>query len=85
MYRCSEVVRLISSDEYLTAGFLKKLQIRLHLAMCEHCLKYTRQLRALAEAVRKAGATVPASEVESAKSHILQRLSEKPGPPEKPL
>ena len=77
MYRCSEVVRLISSDEYLTVGLLKKLQIRLHLAMCENCSKYVRHLRALAAAVRKADKAVPDSEVKSAKSHILQRLSGK--------
>ncbi len=77
MYRCSEVVRLISSDEYMTAGFLKKLRIRLHLAMCENCTRYVRQLRALAAAVRKAGDAVLPSEVESAKSRILQRLTEK--------
>ncbi len=77
MYRCSEVVRLISSDECLTACFLKKLQIRLHLAMCEHCSKYVRQLRALAAAVRKTADKVFASEIQRAKSHILQRLSGK--------
>ncbi len=74
MYRCSEVVRLISSDEYMAAGILKKLQIRLHLAMCENCSKYVRQLRALAAAVRRSGASVPAAQVDSAKFHILERL-----------
>jgi len=77
MYRCSEVVRLISSDEYSSAGFLKRLQIRLHLAMCDNCSKYARQLRTIARAVRKAARDVPAAEVESAKSHILQHLKEK--------
>ncbi len=77
MYRCSEVVRLISSDEYMAAGLLKKLQIRLHLAMCENCARYVRQLRALAAAVRKTGVVLPASEVETAKSHIFQRLTRK--------
>jgi hypothetical protein len=77
MYRCSEVVRLVSSDEYLSAGFLKKVQIRLHLAMCKHCSKYVGQLRALAAAVRKTSSAVPASEIESAKAHILQRLTGK--------
>ncbi len=76
MYRCSEIVRLISSDEYLTAGLLKMLQIRLHLAMCGICSKYVRQLRALEAAVRKISFVVPALEVESAKSLILQGLSE---------
>jgi anti-sigma factor RsiW len=77
MYRCSEVVRLISSDEYLTAGPLKKLGIRLHLAMCRHCTRYVRQLRALAAAVREAGSTISPSEAERAKAQILQQLSQK--------
>ncbi len=77
MYRCSEVVRLISSDEYLTAGFFQKLQIRLHLALCRNCSKYARQLRAIAQAVRKTARDVPAAEVESAKSRILQHLKQR--------
>lgn len=74
MYRCSEVVRLISSDEYLSAGLLKKLGIRLHLAMCKHCKKYARQLRVLAAGLRKAGEEIPPFEFESARTRILQKL-----------
>jgi len=74
VYRCSEVVRLISSDEYLSAGLLKKLGIRLHLAMCKHCRKYARQLRVLAAALRKADEGIPFLEFESAKTRILQKL-----------
>jgi anti-sigma factor RsiW len=77
MLRCSEIVRLTSTDEYLTAGILKRLQIWLHLAMCEHCSKYVKQLRALAAAVRRTAEEVSPSEVETAKSHILERLSKK--------
>ena len=75
MYRCSEVVRQVSSDEYLTAGLFKKLQIRLHLAMCKHCSRYVRQLRALAAYVREAADGASASEIQRAKSQILQQLS----------
>jgi hypothetical protein len=77
MVRCSEVAQLISSDEHLAAGFWKKLQIRLHLAMCEHCSRYARQLRALAAAFRRTAEESPASEVKTAKSQILERLSNK--------
>jgi hypothetical protein len=76
MYRCSEVVRQVSSDEYLTAGLFKKLQIRLHLAMCKHCSRYVRQLRALAAYVREAADGVSAAAIQRAKSRILQRLSQ---------
>ena len=77
MYRCSEVVRLVSSDEYVTADVLKRLRIWLHLAMCVHCTRYARQLRALAAAFRRTAEEVPGSQVEGVKSRILQRLSEK--------
>jgi len=77
MYRCSEVVRLISSDEYLAAGLWKKLQIGLHLAMCVNCSRYVRQLRAIARAFRKTQDSPPASQIESAKSRIIRELSEK--------
>lgn len=77
MYRCSEVVRLVSSDEYLTAGLLPRLGIRLHLAMCKYCARYLRQLRVLAAVLRDTRDSLPASELENAKAQILQRLSEK--------
>ncbi len=77
MYRCSEVVRLIASDEYLTASVFKKLGIRLHLAMCEHCKRYVRQLRTLAAALRKIGDGIAPSELENARAQILQQLSHK--------
>ncbi len=74
MYRCSEVVRLISSDEYLTAGILKKLGIRLHLSMCKYCSRYERQLRALAAALRRIDDSVTPADLERAKTHTLQQL-----------
>lgn len=78
MYRCSEVVRLISTDEYLSAGLLTRLRIRLHLALCRHCARYLRQLRAIEKALHDSVETVPDSEVEIVKSCILGKLSEKP-------
>jgi hypothetical protein len=77
MLRCSEVVRLISSDEYATAGLWKKLQTRLHLAMCVHCSRYVRQLRAIAAAFRRTQDSPPPSQIEAAKSRIIRELSEK--------
>lgn len=78
MYRCAEVVRLISSDEYLAAGFWRRIQIRFHLAMCDNCSKYARQLRVIARAFRnKTVEDIPAADIENAKSRIFQRLREK--------
>ena len=77
MVRCSEVVRLIASDEYGSAGFIKRFGIRLHLAMCRNCTRYLRQLRALGAALHDGVEAVPASEVEAARKQILEKLSEK--------
>ena len=77
MYRCSEVVRLISTDEFASAGFFKKLGIRLHLMMCRHCARYFRQLRALGAALRDSVGPVPSSEVEAARRQVLENLAGK--------
>lgn len=75
MYRCSEVVRLISADEFEDAGFFRKLGVRLHLMMCRNCSRYVRQLRAMGAALRRAGEPAPPSEVEAARKQILENLS----------
>lgn len=77
MYRCSEIVRFISTDEYMSVGFFKKLRIRIHLAMCRNCSKYLRQVRAMGAALREGGGTVPPSEIETARKQILENLSGK--------
>ncbi len=77
---CSQVVGLISSDEYLAAGRLQRLGIRMHLLLCKHCARYLRQLRILAGAARDTNPEVPAPDVEQAKSRILKHLSSGPPP-----
>ncbi len=78
MLSCSQVTRAIASDEYLTEGFFQRLGIRMHLAMCRHCSRYFRQLRALARMFRETGTEVPTSEVQAARDRIVERLSQKP-------
>jgi hypothetical protein len=73
VYSCREVTKWIASDEYLAAGFFKKLGIRIHLTLCRHCCRYRDQLRALAAAVRKTPGPPPPSE--ACKTRILDRIS----------
>lgn len=77
MYSCSDVAKWIASDEYKSAGFLRRLGIRLHLLLCKYCLRYQRQLEALAKGVRKRACELPPSAVESAKKRILDELCRK--------
>lgn len=75
MYTCLEVTRALASDEYRQARFLKKLGIRLHLAMCKYCSRYARQLRTIAAALRVGRPETSPAEVEAAKHRILKQLS----------
>ena len=78
MLTCAQVTRLIASDEYVREGFLRRLGIRMHLAMCRHCSRYFRQLRYLARLLREIGTEVPSSEIQTVKDRIVERLSQKP-------
>ena len=65
MLKCREVV--IYAD-HLLAGELtvvQRLQLRLHLLLCDHCRRYIRQLRVLVGALQRLG-TRTSSEVVAA-------------------
>ena len=60
MLKCREVV--IYAD-HLLAGELtvvQRLQLRLHLLLCDHCRRYIRQLRVLVGALQRLGARTSA-------------------------
>ncbi|MGB3565088.1 MAG: hypothetical protein WBH85_15205 [Thermoanaerobaculia bacterium] len=52
MPTCREVSRSIAADELPAAGWRRRLSTKLHLLMCRHCRRYSRQLRAMGEAAR---------------------------------
>jgi hypothetical protein len=53
MPSCHEVSRLVSesNDRPLSAG--ERWKVRLHVAMCRHCMRFEKQLRMLSEAIQK--------------------------------
>jgi hypothetical protein len=53
MPTCREVSRSIATDELSAAGWRQRLGTKLHLLMCRHCRRYTRQLREIGEAARQ--------------------------------
>lgn len=77
MYSCSEVAKWIASDEYQSAGFLRKLGVRLHLLMCKNCSRYERQLKALAAALRKRSCEIPPSQIDGVKARLIDLLARK--------
>ncbi len=52
MIRCKEVATLLDTDELQRMGTWKRLQVRLHLAMCRHCSLFARQIQQLRSAAR---------------------------------
>lgn len=52
MMRCREVTRLIASGDAQHAGWLMRMQLWVHLRMCEHCRRYAAQIRAIGKAAR---------------------------------
>jgi hypothetical protein len=52
MLPCSEVTRLIASEELRRAPIRRRLAVRLHLLRCVHCRRYARELRLLGAAIR---------------------------------
>ncbi|MGH7559711.1 MAG: anti-sigma factor [Gemmatimonadales bacterium] len=53
MPSCREVAALVASDRLDELGALRRLLIRLHLLGCDHCRRYTRELRAAGAALRR--------------------------------
>lgn len=80
MLTCKQVARTIAADELATAGWRRRLSVRLHLVMCRHCRRYARQLRAIGGAARRlfdSGLREPGSR-ERLRRSILDRVA----PPE---
>lgn len=71
MLSCRDVTRRIASDDWVQAGFMGRVGLRLHLMMCRHCRAYARQLRAIAEAARTAWQPRPRDQ------QVLDRLQER--------
>lgn len=53
MLRCREVSRLVASDDIARAGYVRRLELRLHLLMCRHCRNYARQIHLMGSAARQ--------------------------------
>ena len=73
MISCREVTRTISSGELEAAAWPRRLRVQLHLLMCRHCRRYTRQLKKLGAAARDlwGGDSVDGQTLEEFETRIL--------------
>ena len=59
MPNCKQVSRAVAADAFETANWRRRLAIRLHLLMCGHCRRFSRQIRALGVAARRPSGEEP--------------------------
>ena len=52
MISCKNVARLLMSDQLQAQSWWKRMEVRLHLAMCRFCSRLARQVEQLRSAAR---------------------------------
>lgn len=52
MIRCREVAHLLSAGEISESPLRRRIAVRLHLMMCDHCSRFARQLAWLGQTAR---------------------------------
>lgn len=53
MLKCREVSRIVATGEIEELPWMKRIEMRLHLMMCNHCREYLAQIFALGRGVRR--------------------------------
>ncbi len=76
MMKCKEISHLIASGSAEDLGFMKRLELRLHLMMCRHCQGYADQIKALGDGARRMiGAREPSSEeLQKLENEICEKI-----------
>lgn len=55
MLSCKEVTRLVSQGLDRRLGFAERVRLRVHLAICDGCTSFTKQVRFIRKAVHTLG------------------------------
>ena len=51
MLKCREVSKIVAAEDR-NLGFMKRMELKLHLFMCVHCRNYAAQIKAMGRDVR---------------------------------
>ena len=73
MLKCKEVSSLVSSDDLVGAGFMKRMEVRMHLLMCKHCARYFDQIKSVGQGAKNLAQNQEANseQIERMEHHIL--------------
>ena len=74
MMTCHDVTTLISTGGLPEAPPVRRLAVRMHLAMCRHCRAFRRQVATIARAAHAASLAFERELPEDFESEIVQRL-----------
>ncbi len=74
MMTCQEVSTLVSTGGLPEAPLMRRLGVRMHLAMCRHCRAFRRQVATIARAARAASLAFERELPEDFESRIARRL-----------
>ncbi|MDE3195969.1 MAG: zf-HC2 domain-containing protein [Acidobacteriota bacterium] len=72
MTPCREIARILLSDEIASQPIWRRMEIRMHLAMCRFCSRLARQITQMGEAFRRSIEEDPAAT--GLESRLLERL-----------
>ena len=74
MISCHDVSMLVSTGGLSDAPLVRRLGVRMHLAMCRHCRAFRRQIEAIARAARAAGVMFERECPQDFETRIVQHL-----------
>jgi predicted anti-sigma-YlaC factor YlaD len=74
MMTCKQVSRLISAGELADAPFARRMAVRLHLAICDKCRVFKRQVEALSRAARTVAARPTDQPPPDFEAKLVQRM-----------
>jgi hypothetical protein len=82
MLSCRKATELIEKDLYFKLSLIEKIQLRMHISMCDFCTRYKKQSGLLHNILQRfehdhhQTDMVPGSSVEDLKSRITNQLDQ---------
>ena len=75
MISCEEVSKILTSNQKM--GFFKKVQLKMHVLICQHCTDYKHQMIFINKSAKKIPLTLiktNSNQIERSKEEVLKRL-----------
>jgi anti-sigma factor ChrR (cupin superfamily) len=74
MMTCHDVSTLVATGGLIEAPLMRRLSVRMHLAMCDRCRTFRRQIEVVARGARAAGLIFERELPEDFEARVVRRL-----------